>query len=280
MDHPDPRTQHRETLEPASSPRPHSRRAAALARLDEAALTAAVRTGVSPRAVTGFVVVALVALAVLGARVVLARTAARPQPLAPAVSSLRLAAGSTPMASPTMASPTMASPPAATPGTAASAAASSAVASPGVLVHVVGQVRRPGVVRLPAGARVQDAVRAAGGATRRADLAAVNLARPVVDGEQVVVPRPGEATVPAASGAQAPGSAVGAPSAAAAGGPVDLNAATPEQLDALPGIGPVLAGRIVDFRTEHGRFSSVDELSDVSGIGDAVLERLRPLVRV
>lgn len=257
MDHPEP-----DLLSPPPPPQPHSRRAAALARLDEAALTAAVRTGVSPRAVAGFVVVALVALAVLGARVVLARTAARPQPLAPAVSTVKLAAGSTPMASAT----------ASTPG---------ATAPSAVLVHVVGQVRRPGVVRLAAGARVQDAVRAAGGATGRADLAAVNLARPVVDGEQVVVPRPGEATLPAGSaGGPAPGSSAGSPSGSAASGPVDLNAATPEQLDALPGIGPVLAGRIVDFRAQHGRFTSVDELGDVSGIGDAVLERLRPLVRV
>ncbi|MGN6300737.1 MAG: ComEA family DNA-binding protein [Angustibacter sp.] len=155
--------------------------------------------------------------------------------------------------------------------TATSAASAGAV----VLVHVVGQVRRPGVVRLAPGARVEDAVAAAGGATGRADLAAVNLARPVVDGEQIVVPRPGEATPPAGpSGGASP-----SPGTSAAG-PVDLNAATPEQLDALPGIGPVLAGRIVDFRTQHGRFGSVDELGDVSGIGDALLERLRPLVRV
>lgn len=242
-------------------PRPPSRRAAALARLDEAALTAAVRTGVSTRAVVGAVVVAAVVLAVLGVRVVLARTAARPQPLAPAASTTRWAAS---------------------PAT-APAGAPSAVVSPSaaaiVLVHVVGQVRRPGVVRLAAGARVQDAVAAAGGATARADLAALNLARPVQDGEQVVVPRPGQVV------AGASGPAPAAPGAAAAtggpvGAPVDLNAATPDQLDALPGIGPVLAGRIVDYRSQHGRFTSVDELGDVSGIGDALLERLRPLVRV
>ncbi|KQX68899.1 hypothetical protein ASD06_17440 [Angustibacter sp. Root456] len=220
------------------------------------------RTGVSPRAVAGFVVVALLALVVLGARVVLARTAARPQPLAPATSTVKLAASGTPLAS-------------------TSAPASGATVASVVLVHVVGQVRHPGVVRLAAGARVQDAVKAAGGATGRADLAAVNLARPVVDGEQVVVPRPGEAPPPGTSAVVPTASSrPGSPTGAGASGPLDLNAATPEQLDALPGIGPVLAGRIVDFRSQHGRFASVDELGDVSGIGDAVLERLRPLVRV
>ena len=234
-----------------------SRRAQALARLDEAAVAAAVRTGVRPRAVVGVLVVVLVVLGVLGLRVVLARSAARPEPLAPAVApSLRLAAA-TP-ATPAPGTPT---------GTPAS-----------VLVHVVGQVRRPGVVTLTAGARVQDAVRAAGGATARADLAAVNLARTVVDGEQIVVPRPGESTSPAPAGPA--GGAGSGGGASAPGGVVDLNAATEEQLDALPGIGPVLAGRIVAFRTEHGRFTSVDELSEVSGIGDALLERLRPQVRV
>jgi competence protein ComEA len=156
-----------------------------------------------------------------------------------------------------------------------SAPTSSATPNGGaILVHVVGQVRRPGVVRLAAGARVQDAVRAAGGATRRADLAAVNLARAAVDGEQVFVPKPGE-KAPAGSGPA--GSGTSGP--AVSGGQVDLNTADETQLDALPGVGPVIAGRIVAWRDEHGRFSSVDELTEVSGIGDATLERLRPLVR-
>jgi competence protein ComEA len=139
-----------------------------------------------------------------------------------------------------------------------------------VVVHVVGQVARPGVVRLPAGSRVEEAVAAAGGAERDADLARVNLARVLVDGEQVVVPRPGEAVV------EAP--APGDPSAQAA--PVDLNTATEAELDTLPGVGPVLAGRIVQWRSTNGRFTRVDELAEVAGIGPTVLERLRPLVRV
>jgi competence protein ComEA len=142
-----------------------------------------------------------------------------------------------------------------------------------VLVHVVGQVRHPGLVRLVSGARVADALRKAGGTTRRADLSAVNLARLVADGEQVFVPAPGQSPPPAAG--QGPGAA---PSAGS-GSPVDLNTATESELDALPGVGPVIAGRIVAWRQQHGRFASVDELTEVSGIGDATLERLRPLVR-
>jgi competence protein ComEA len=160
---------------------------------------------------------------------------------------------------------------------AGTAPADGASTEPGstVLVHVVGQVRHPGVVRLHAGARLADALRKAGGATRRADLAAVNLARAVVDGEQVFVPAPGQTppVAPAPPDAAAPGSG------ASPGAVVDLNTADETELDALPGVGPVIAGRIVAWRQEHGRFSSVEELTEVSGIGDATLERLRPLVR-
>ncbi len=135
-----------------------------------------------------------------------------------------------------------------------------------VVVHVVGAVAAPGVVRLPAGSRVLDAVAAAGGGTDDADLARLNLARVLVDGEQVVVPRPGD---PSPTTGTAPD---GGPSA----GLVDLNGATLVQLDGLPGVGPVLAQRIVDRRP----FTSVDELDEVSGVGPTLLERLRPLVRV
>ena len=148
-----------------------------------------------------------------------------------------------------------------------------------VVVHVVGQVARPGLVRLPSGSRVDDALAAAGGATPEADLTRVNLARVLVDGEQVAVPRPGEA-LPASSGAgggAGPGSTGSADAPAA---PVNLNTASLSDLDGLPGIGPVLAQRILDWRQANGRFSSADELGEVAGIGDTLLERLRPLVRV
>ncbi|GAA2033710.1 hypothetical protein GCM10009756_27810 [Pseudokineococcus marinus] len=161
-----------------------------------------------------------------------------------------------------------------------------------LVVHVVGRVVAPGVVRLPAGARVVDALEAAGGATPEADLAQVNLARPVVDGEQVHVPAPGEEPpVPAgppagpASGAGAPGGAAGAgapadPGSGPEGGPLDLNRAALADLDALPGIGPVLAQRILDTREQLGAFTSVEELGEVSGIGEARLAELRELVVV
>jgi competence protein ComEA len=134
-----------------------------------------------------------------------------------------------------------------------------------LVVHVVGAVRRPGLYRLREGSRIADAVERAGGATRRADLSLVNLAAPVADGGQVVVPR------------RAP--AVGAPAGGGATttGPVHLNTATLEQLDELPGIGPSTAQKILDFRDEHGAFTSVDELDAVPGIGPARLEQLREL---
>jgi competence protein ComEA len=133
-------------------------------------------------------------------------------------------------------------------------------------VDVVGAVRRPGLYRVRSGARVADAVAHAGGPTRKADLQLVNLAALVADGEQVVVPQRGGGGGPAATGGSAPG------------GPVHLNSATLEQLDALPGVGPVTAQKIVDYRTQHGGFRSVDELDAVPGIGPARLADLRPLV--
>jgi competence protein ComEA len=153
-------------------------------------------------------------------------------------------------------------------------------------VYVVGQVRHSGVVTLGMEARVEDAIQAVGGATEKADLAVMNLARKVVDGERIVVPRPGE-KVPTPDPVPAPGAAgAGVPSGATGGGavvpgtPLDLNVATVAQLDALPGVGPVIAGRIVAWRQENGRFSQVDDLGEVQGIGDATLAKLRPLVRV
>ena len=145
-----------------------------------------------------------------------------------------------------------------------------------LVVHVVGQVGTPGLVHVPAGSRVADALAAAGGATAGADLTRVNLARPVVDGEQLLVPLPGE-VVAAPSGGPAAG---GGETGTGAGGPIDLNQADLAALDALDGIGPVLAQRILDWRQEHGRFTSVEELGEVTGIGDALLARLRETVTV
>lgn len=155
-----------------------------------------------------------------------------------------------------------------------------AASQPELVVHVVGQVARPGLVRLRAGARVADAIEAAGGAKRGADLAVLNLARALVDGEQVFVPKPGE-TPPMASGGPAPGAAgTGAGGAGSATDMVNLNTADLAALDSLPGVGPVLAQRIMDWRTENGRFTSVEELGEVSGIGDKMLRELRPKVTV
>ena len=131
-------------------------------------------------------------------------------------------------------------------------------------VHVVGGVRHPGLYRLPQGSRVADALARAGGATPKAQIELVNLAAPVADGQQIVVPRRGAAVVATATGAT--------------GGPVHLNSATLEQLDALPGVGPVTAQKILDYRQEHGAFGSVDELDAVSGIGPARLDELRKVV--
>lgn len=146
-----------------------------------------------------------------------------------------------------------------------------AAPAPRLVVHVVGAVRRPGLYRLAHGARIADAVRRAGGATRRADLSLVNLAAQVSDGTQVVVPR--RVVVEAASGGAGAGEAPAAPA-----GPVHLNTATIEQLDALPGVGPVTAQKILDYREQHGAFSSVDDLDAIPGIGPARLEQLRELV--
>jgi competence protein ComEA len=152
-----------------------------------------------------------------------------------------------------------------------------------VVVHVAGAVARPGVYTLPAGSRVVDAVAAAGGAVRGADLAALNLAVVLVDTEQVFVPLLGR------DGSRAlvaprlrPGAGAGSAGTGSAGptAKVNLNTATADQLDALPGVGPATAASIVDHRTRHGPFASVDDLLDVPGIGEAKLAALRDLVTV
>jgi competence protein ComEA len=141
-----------------------------------------------------------------------------------------------------------------------------------LVIHVVGEVRRPGLYRLRDGARIADAVHRAGGALRDADLAAVNLAAPLVDGIQVFVPsRVAAGAVPPAGGAGSAGSG-------AAGGLVSLSSATIDELDELPGVGPVTAQKIIDYRTEHGPFASVDDLDAVPGVGPTRIEQLRELV--
>jgi competence protein ComEA len=157
--------------------------------------------------------------------------------------------------------------------TAAAAKVSSAPPSPAheVVVSVLGRVARPGLIRLPEGTRVADALAAAGGSLPGTDLMGLNIARRLSDGEQLLVgvaPPPGQ---PASSPASA------TPGVATA---IDLNTATLEQLDGLPGVGRVTAQRILEWRVAHGRFTSVDQLREVSGIGQARLTQLKPLVRV
>jgi competence protein ComEA len=246
------------------------------------------RVAVSVRAVVGFVVVLVVAVVFFAVRVARAQEAAAPQPVPSgeglvgrtsvpsAFTSARSGGGTTSAGAVSDATLT---------------SGASARGSPGrlVVIDVVGQVVRPGVVTVPDGSRVIDVLTAVGGPLPGADVQRLNLARLVADGEQVFVPRPGE-TPPilvgtlggAGSGASGGGSGAGGTSGGvgAASAPVDLNTATLAALDTLPGVGPVLAQRILDWRAQHGRFSSVDELGEVSGIGDKLLEQIRPKVRV
>ena len=164
----------------------------------------------------------------------------------------------------------VAAPVLATPAEAAgSAPSASPTTTTELIVDVAGKVRRPGIAVLPGGARVVDALKAAGGARRGVNLAGLNLARPLVDGEQILVgisPAPGVA-------ASAAGTATGAPGAL-----VSLNSADLATLDTLPGVGPVTAQAILDWRDSNGGFTSVDELLEVNGIGEATLADLAPLV--
>ncbi len=141
-------------------------------------------------------------------------------------------------------------------------------------VHVAGAVVSPGVYSLPAGARVADAVTAAGGPLAEAELDRLNLAARVADGDRVAVPRRGDPAAGSSDGAAA------GPVTTAVAGPIDLNTATVEQLDTLPGVGPATAQAIVSYRTRHGRFRSVTELLEVPGIGPTKLEAVRALVKV
>lgn len=180
------------------------------------------------------------------------------------------------------------------PGGAAGASASSTAATgststsaPAVaVVQAAGAVARPGVYDLPAGARVDDLVRRAGGLAADADADRLNLAAPLADGSRVWVPHRGEGDPPPVVASDDGGGAAATGGAGAPGGstvpigPIDLNTATADQLDTLPGVGPATASAILAYRDEHGRFGSVDELLEVRGIGDAKLEQLRSLVAV
>jgi len=151
----------------------------------------------------------------------------------------------------------------------------------GRFAEYAGDVARPGVVELPAGSRVIDAVEAVGGAPPDADLDRLNLAAKLVDGERVFVPKVGQAdpgVVPGASGDAGADGSGGSAGAVAPGGKVNLNTATQAELETLPGVGPVTATSILEWRSEHGAFSSVDELLEVSGIGDATLAEIAPHV--
>jgi competence protein ComEA len=141
-----------------------------------------------------------------------------------------------------------------------------------LLVHVAGAVARPGVYEFEKGARVVDALRAAGGPVPGADVNSINLARPLSDGERVYVPRKGEAPPPEAGGPAGTGSS--------AGQKVNINTATATELDSLPGVGPVLAQRIVDYRSKHGPFRSVRDLMKVEGIGQKKFDALKDYVTV
>ncbi|MGW3952779.1 helix-hairpin-helix domain-containing protein [Streptomyces sp. NPDC004752] len=160
----------------------------------------------------------------------------------------------------------------------------SAGAAPGttgaeIVVDVGGKVRKPGIHRLPAGSRVVDALSAAGGVRPGTDTDGLNRARFLVDGEQIVVGGPAAATGPGAGGASGPGPAGAVAGAGGPAAPVSLNTATVDQLDTLPGVGPVLAQHIIDYRTQHGGFRSVDELREVKGIGDRRFADLRDLIQ-
>jgi competence protein ComEA len=162
-------------------------------------------------------------------------------------------------------------PPSGAVGASASPSAGSAPANT-IVVDVVGAVRKPGVYDFPQGARVIDAVRAAGGFAPGAESQAINLARPLVDGEQVVVPKKGEAPAGTAGGA--------GPSAQQPGGKVNINSATELDFENLPGIGPVIAQKIVDFRDQHGPFRSIQDLMKVTGIGQKKFDSLQAYVTV
>lgn len=195
-----------------------------------------------PREVIALAILAVAVVAGAGFAFIKARPKPEPSPSAAGVA---LVAPATPTASPTTS----------------------------IVVHVAGAVHKPGVYSFPSGSRVGDAIIAAGGAAPGADINSINLARPLADGERVWIPRKGETPPPEASGASAgPGGA--------AGGKVNINAASAAQLEDLPGIGPALAERIVEYRTQHGPFRTIRDLMKVTGIGEKKFAALEDYVTV
>jgi competence protein ComEA len=247
---------------PVLAPGRHVRRGRPSSGRVRGALAAAVPATLQGRVGLGrgpaLLVVALVALALTAAAVAAWRTAGESTPVVPALSH-RSAAPLVPSAS--ASGPTAGTTP---------AAQRTAQETGTVTVDVAGKVRRPGVRTLPAGSRVVDALDRAGGPRGRVDLTGLNLARVLVDGEQVLVGKP------AAPGGIAAGVASNAPPSARS--LVNINTATGEQLETLPGVGPVTAEKILAWRESHGTFSSVDELLEIDGIGEKTFAELAPLV--
>jgi competence protein ComEA len=255
------------TLPGARAADPGGRTAAVLRRLAPAGWRGA-RVDPGRPGATALALVAAAAAVVAAVGVWLERPRAEPVPDLPAVT----------VSAPGADAPTGTAAPSAVATTAATTAAAPAAPPALLVVSVSGKVRRPGLVEVPDGARVADVLDAAGGAMPGTDLSGLNLARRVADGEQVAVgvpPAPDAAPIPGPGASPAAGGVPGAPAVK-----VDLNAATVEQLDALPGVGPVTAQRILEWRTQHGRFTRVEQLREIEGIGERRFAQLRELVVV